>query len=359
VKDEQRMALWLTEAARTEDGNKRARALCRAAVIADGSLQRPSDAVRHLRAAWVACPGDSETLDMLSRLLSPAPSQRVDGDVRAMIELYVQATQTASDPGRRVAYLERIALLWEELIGDPQRAARAYEDILNIEPGRRGAVLGLARTAARTGDERALARAILDEARLADDGVDVQALKVRAATALARHDSTRALAIETALDDGANGSAGALDRRLGAGDGSHAAALRRSTQALARTRWNSGEAGVHADYAAVVFDYNTYKLRPQNAARFVRGTKIRCRDGYVVTDAWGRTSVAGIWACGNAIFPLSGILQALYSGFVAGLSCRAATELAAHDEANGFLPWLAVPNSAWTGWLRSARELAH
>jgi len=171
--------------------------------------------------------------------------------------------------------------------------------------------------------------------------------------------ATRALAIETALDDGGNGSAGAFDRRLGAGDGSHAAALRRSTQALARSRWNSGEAGVHADYAAVVFDYNTYKLRPQNAARLVRGTKIRCRDGYVVTDAWGRTSVAGIWACGNAIFPLSGVLQALYTGFVAGLSCRAATELAAHDEANGFLPWLAVPHSAWAGWLRSARELAH
>lgn len=49
---------------------------------------------------------------------------------------------------------------------------------------------------------------------------------------------------------------------------------------------------MHADYAAVVFEYNTYKLRPQNAARLVRGTKIRCRDGYVVTDAWGRTSVA-------------------------------------------------------------------
>ncbi len=216
VKDEQRMALWLTEAARTEDGKKRARALCRAAVIADGSLQRPVEAIRHLRAAWVASPGDSETLDMLSRLLSPAPSQRVDGDVRALIELYVQATQSASDPGRRVAYLERVALLWEELIGDAQRAARAYEDILTLEPRRRSAVLGLARNAARCGDERALARALLDEAKIADDGVDVLALKVRAATALARHDPARALAIvqEVLAADASHGPGRALEVRL-------------------------------------------------------------------------------------------------------------------------------------------------
>jgi pyruvate/2-oxoglutarate dehydrogenase complex dihydrolipoamide dehydrogenase (E3) component len=81
------------------------------------------------------------------------------------------------------------------------------------------------------------------------------------------------------------------------------------------------------------------------------------KDGYIVTDHWGRTSVPGIWACGNAVFPLSGVLQALYTGFVAGLSARSATDLAEFDEKNGFLPWLAVPNSAWAGWLGSAREL--
>jgi thioredoxin reductase len=156
----------------------------------------------------------------------------------------------------------------------------------------------------------------------------------------------------------ANGRGDRLDALLGRGEGSHDAALKRATGSLARARWNSGEAGVHEDFVAVAFDYNSYKLEPQNARRLVRGTRIRCKDGYVLTDAWGRTSVAGIWACGNAIFPLSGVLQALYSGFVAGLNARSATELAAHDEANGFLPWLAVPNSAWSGWLRSARELA-
>src|SRR5262249_47899908 len=142
------------------------------------------------------------------------------------------------------------------------------------------------------------------------------------ATAERFRGGARALAIETALDDGRNGRSGALDRLPRRRGGSDDHPPRQSPGTRARAPRHPGEAGVHTDYAAVVFDYNTYKLRPQNAARVVRGTRIRCRDGYVVTDAWGRTSVRGVWACGNAIFPLSGVLQALYSGFVAGLSAR-------------------------------------
>ncbi len=133
-KDDERIALWHNEAQRAEDNTKRARALARAAQLAE-QLGRHDESLRHLRAAWVAAPGDSEVLDALSRLMSPTPSESFDREVRALIELYAQAAQSTRDDGRRVAYLEKVALLWEELVGDPMRAARTYEEILRLRAG--------------------------------------------------------------------------------------------------------------------------------------------------------------------------------------------------------------------------------
>ncbi len=215
-RDEQRVALWLTEAARTDDGTKRARALGRAAQIAENVLGRPIDAIRHLRAAWVAAPGDNEVLDALSRLLAPAPSEAIDRDVRGLIDLYGQAAEHTRDPRRRVAYLEKVALLWEELLGESARAARVYEDILAIDPTNASAILGLQRTATRLGEPRAVARAMLDEAKLSEDGANQLALKTRAAAALAKVDGARAIAlVHDVLDqDPAHTAARSLETRL-------------------------------------------------------------------------------------------------------------------------------------------------
>ncbi len=215
-RDEERVALWVGEASRLEDATKRARALCRAAQICENNLARPLDSIRHLRAAWVASPGDSEVLDNLARLLTPAPSEVLDHEARGLVDLYAQAVESARDPGRKVAYLEKIALMWEEVVGEPRRAARVYEEILKIEPDRRGAVIGLGRCAARVGDDRALARSLLDEARLEGDGVAKLTLRVRAATTLARVDPTRALSLveEVLEQDSAHPTARMLETRL-------------------------------------------------------------------------------------------------------------------------------------------------
>jgi tetratricopeptide (TPR) repeat protein len=215
-KDEQRVALWLTEAARTDEGPRRARSLVRAAALCEQKLNRANDAIRHLRTAWTAAPGDPEVLDALSRLLRPTLSEASDSEARTVIELYSQAVETSHDKDRKIAYLEKIALIWEDLVGDARRAARAYEDILQIEPDRRGAVLGLARTGSRASDDRLYARALLEEARLADDGVDVLALRTRAATALARQDPARALNLVTEVlsQEPAHAVARALATRL-------------------------------------------------------------------------------------------------------------------------------------------------
>ncbi|MBX3262830.1 MAG: hypothetical protein KF782_24335 [Labilithrix sp.] len=214
-KDDVRIALWHGEAQRSEEGSKRARALAKAAQLAE-LIGRHDEALRHLRAAWVAAPGDSEILDQLSRLMSPAPTETFDREVRGLIELYSQAAQATRDTGRRVAYLEKVAVLWEELVGDQLRATRTFEEILRLEPGRRGAVLGLERTAGRIGDDRALSRALSDEAKLAEDGVDVLGLRVRSAQVLARVDPARAASLvqEVLEQDPQHVAARTLETRL-------------------------------------------------------------------------------------------------------------------------------------------------
>lgn len=213
---DERVALWLARAAESEDAQKRTRALTRAAFVLERDLGRPVEATQHLKAAWVATPGDAEVLDALSRLMSPAQVEPTTGEVRKLVELYAQAAAGSRDPGRRVAYLEKVALLWEELLGDPGRATRVYEEILDTEPGRRGAILGLLRSAARVGDDRALARALLAEAKRTELGSEALSLKVRAADALSRVDPTRAIAVvdDVLSEDEAHAAARALETRL-------------------------------------------------------------------------------------------------------------------------------------------------
>ena len=215
-RQEQRIGLWVTEAAKTDHGPKRARALCRAAAIADQLPGKRADAIRHYRSALVANPGDSEITDGLARLLSPSPSERTDGEARGLIELYMQAAEKTRDSARRIAYVEKVALLWEDLLGDARQAQKSYEDILSMDPDRRSAVLGLGRCAARTGDERGVARALLEEARLARDGAEVLTLTTRAAAALAKVDPARALAttLDVLKQDPEHGAARALETRL-------------------------------------------------------------------------------------------------------------------------------------------------
>ncbi len=214
-KHEQRIATWLQEAARTEDAIRRSKALARAAAICD-DIGRPVDAVRHLRSAWVASPGDAEVLDALARLLAPVMSEAVDAGARSLVELYAQAAEHARDLERKLSYLEKVGLLWEELLGDPARAARAYEQVLELDPDRRGALLGLERTAARMGDARLLSRALLEEARLADGGGAKLALRTRAAGALSKVDPSRAMQLvrEVLAEDFGHPGARALETRL-------------------------------------------------------------------------------------------------------------------------------------------------
>jgi thioredoxin reductase len=118
--------------------------------------------------------------------------------------------------------------------------------------------------------------------------------------------------------------------------------------------WTDPDGRQCVDYLALVLDYNTCKVRPETTATILDGSGVATRQAYIPVDQWGRTNVPGILACGNVVFPVSGVLQALYSGFVAGIAARQGTSVSEFDEANGFLPWLAFPNETWAEWLDAA-----
>jgi tetratricopeptide (TPR) repeat protein len=219
-KPDQRIAMWVREATRTEDAVPRARALVRAAAICD-ELGRRADAIRHLRTAWISAPGDPEVLDALARQLAPTVAETPETGARALVDLYVQAAEATADAGRKVAFLERVGLLWEELLGNPAYAARAYEQALELEPERRSALLGLERAAARLGDADLLARALLDEARLATDENAQLSLRTRAARALAEHDPARAMQLTSEIleEDAGHVAARALETQIAEGMG--------------------------------------------------------------------------------------------------------------------------------------------
>jgi len=182
-----RVALWLDEAAKARDPQRRAAAYVRAAHVAEDDLERPEEALDYLRAAWVTDTSNIDAFDELTRLLLP-PSEMRHGigggegrSARALIELFTQAAQTTNEPARRIAYLEKVAALWEDALGDPARAAEIYGKVLTLDPTRRFALLAMQRAFERSGEFRGLAAAVELEGDQATDPQHAAMLRLRAA----------------------------------------------------------------------------------------------------------------------------------------------------------------------------------
>jgi len=200
---EERVRLWLDEATRSRERERRAAAYVRAAHVAEDALGRPDEALEYLRAAWVTDTGNIDALDELTRMLLPPNEMRhgVGGgegrSARALIDLLGQAAESTKEPARKIAFLEKVAALWEDALGNPAEAAKVYEKVLALEPRRRFALLALQRAHERSGNFRALALAIETEAEQATDPGLTAALFLRAAeTWRARAgDAERAIAL--------------------------------------------------------------------------------------------------------------------------------------------------------------------
>lgn len=195
----ERARAWVAEANADRPVAVRVAALLRAAEIADTRLRRRDEAVAHLRAAFTIDPTNAAVFEALSALFAPLPRDP-DSDgrgVRARIELYSQAAKATVDRARKVALLEKLVGIWEDELAQPARAIEEIEKVLAIEPGRRTAILALARNAERAGDVQRLARALTAEADLTEDPALRRRLLLRSADVYATRvdDRERAFAL--------------------------------------------------------------------------------------------------------------------------------------------------------------------
>jgi len=191
---ERRVELWSRFAAAAADGSERGRRLLRAADLAasHGELAKAAELAR---SAVVADPSAPAAVDRLLGWLATPPAEANAVEVRARIAAHAHGAAYAPDAVRRVAHLEGVALLQEEMLGDAAAAAATYEAVLRADPFRRTALVGLARTAARAGDPVKLAWALLEEADQTNDPALADALRLRAAEVCATGDADRALAL--------------------------------------------------------------------------------------------------------------------------------------------------------------------
>ena len=197
---EERVAVWTGEAARGGAPTSRGDCYVRAARIAESELHDPSRAESLFRAAWAADDGNFHAFEGLSRLLArPAssPGEVVAEHARARIDLYEQAVLTAPDGERRIAYLEKVAQIWEDELNQPARALEVYRRVEQLAPKRRSAIVGAQRNAARASDQDELLRALIREADLTDDVALQRTLLLRAADVAAEslNDADTALSL--------------------------------------------------------------------------------------------------------------------------------------------------------------------
>jgi len=178
---ERRVSFWSANAAREPTPAQRADSFVRAASIAERQVNNRALALSMYRAAWAADPSHVDAFDGLARLLARQTDPgAIPADVRSRIDLYEQAAVSTADVERRIACLETVAAIYEVELQMHDRALDVHRRILALDPSRRGALLGVQRTAARCRDYGELVAALVAEARLVTDPGLQRALLLRA-----------------------------------------------------------------------------------------------------------------------------------------------------------------------------------
>jgi tetratricopeptide (TPR) repeat protein len=257
---EARAILWMREAARLEDPEKKANALLVSAEAADAS-GRATEAAKQREAAWLTAPTAPGVYEALAERLTPVAPESA---VLERINLYEHAARVTKEPDRKIHLLEKLAWLKDDVAGDVAGAQRVYEEILTIEPARLSAIVGLASAATRTRDNKALARALIAQAGVTVDMVARAELRLRAAEALGPVDPERALAMaaELRVEPAVRARAAEVVTRL------HAAAGRwdRAAETLAQRAADAQEPGQRMALVLAEVDILLNRLRSPERA---------------------------------------------------------------------------------------------
>lgn len=195
---ERLLELHAHDAATSMDGGQRTASALMAARLAEtkGQLDRAAEFYRTALSASADCLEALDALDRLSR--RTRPESTLD-EVRARVALHRHAAENVTDVERRVAHLTAVATLFEEIAGDVAAALSTYQSILALTPRRMVALIGVERCARRLGDAGRAAESLLEQAVVAADVGDANALRLRAAELLKERDPTRALQLVDAI----------------------------------------------------------------------------------------------------------------------------------------------------------------
>jgi len=89
----------------------------------------------------------------------------------------------------------------------------------------------------------------------------------------------------------------------------------------------------------LLVDYNSYTLHTR-VTRFLHGTGVSLESGYIRVDERGGAGLPGVFAAGNIVTPVSGVLTALNTGFAAGLRIYEELFVERFGESPLVFPWL-------------------
>lgn len=109
------------------------------------------------------------------------------------------------------------------------------------------------------------------------------------------------------------------------------------------------------EWDGVIVDYNAYKVQ-NGSSSAINMPDVATKNGYIITNSFGRTTSEHIFAAGNACTVASGILPALSSALTASLAIGRLLCPTTRSEPSGRFPWLpreATWEASWMPFLET------